>query len=86
MNPKVREDQVGQFSTGGVGHFYPGANSTGKAVDYKDARGIKPPTFLPRHGNNAEIFSEISAHNFELMLRLFMKFYKLGFVSVRLRP
>jgi len=27
MNPKVREVQVGQFSTGGVGHFYPGANN-----------------------------------------------------------
>ena len=30
MNPKVREDQVGQFSTGGVGHFYPGANTNGR--------------------------------------------------------
>ncbi len=42
MNPKVREVQVGQFSTGGVGHFYPGANSRDlmSRIDAISARGI----------------------------------------------
>jgi len=49
MNPKVREVQVGQFSTGGVGHFYPGANT----ADYVFPITMKQPPFVwCANGNN----------------------------------
>jgi len=54
MNPKVREVQVGQFSTGGVGHFYPDANILA-FMDFPKAHRTQIASTNPLERVNAEI-------------------------------